>query len=613
MNSISSTTPQIYSNSNISNNIQTTNQNTENLHANIDDSVSINNSSNTTQEISRQQIQQQTRTAEPQFTASTQTLPQTTEETQETQAPAQADETQETQAQPQTEETSSNEETNADNNSRPSIKEKLAELGDKALDAYFTITDSIDAFPGFIYPAVTGATAEQAEFTYKVLDKLPLKDVSSVSNIEWVPELFMSADKTAHASGVAYSALSPYIKIAEDECGDLGKWAEKVIIHETGHTRDYSEGFLSNIARETDTNPIWGAGNRVTEYAKTNPREDFAESYQYFYTEGDKLQEIAPEKYDRITEMEQPDGTLEAIVENQDAFRETGKWIGQKLSEHPYLKTGLDTASYVITGIGAVVDGVRLAHGVKEDDEAKQMAGNLGLTATAVSLAGAPIAGAAIDGANMALSRAIDKGEITPEAANYVASHTVGAPIAGAIKLGKWINSKITEIKANRTESTQPTEDSQPTSESSQTTETQPATNSQHTSEANTEENPPTVNENEETNETESTDKPKATLKSSIKALGIGIGGAIGSAAGAIGGIYAGVTAGFAIGGPAGGAVGLLIGLVLGNTTGNHLMAKLGSVIGGKIQDKVNPQPTPTEDQQTNESSNTNNTEEINS
>lgn len=591
MNSISSTTPQIYNNSNSSSSIQNINQNTKNIHENIGDSVSINYSSNTTQEISRQQIQQQTRTSESATTDSIQTPPQQAEGTQETpQTPSQSEEIQDTQAPSQPEETPENEEANADNNQKPSIKEKLSEIGDKALEVYFTIADSLDAFPGFIYPAVTSATAEQAEFTYKVLDKLPLKDVSSVSNIEWVPELFMSADKTAHASGTAYSNVSPFIKIAEDQCGDLGRWAEKTIIHETGHTRDYSEGILSNFARETDTNPIWGAGNKITSYANTSPGEDFAESYEYFHTEGEKLKEIAPEKYDRIAEMEKPDGSLEAIVESQDAFRETGRYIGEQLSKHPYLKTGLDTASYIITGVATVVDGVRLSHGIKENDEAKQMSGNLGLTATAASFA-SPIAGIAIDGAERALSRAIDKGQITAEEANYVASHTVGAPIAGAIKLGKWINSKITEIKANRTES-------------------QPTTDSTSTDETNTEENPPAINENEETNETESTDKPKATFKSSIKALGIGIGGAVGAAAGAIGGVYAGVTAGFAIGGPAGGAVGLLIGLVLGNATGNHLMGKLGSIIGGKIQDKVNPQPTPTEDQQTNESSNT---EEVNS
>lgn len=577
MNSISSTTPQIYNTTTTTNNNIQIQQNTESVHENVGDSVSINSSSNTTQEITRSQIQAQTQVEE----AHTETSPAITEET-----PAEETHTEETSTQttvtPNETEAESvadvaEEETNTENNQKPSIGEKLAELGDKALTAYFTVADSIDAFPAFIYPAVTGATAEQAEFTYKVLDKLPMKDVTSVSNIEWVPELFMSADKTAHASGVAYSNVSPYIKIAEDQCGDLGKWAEKVIIHETGHTRDYSEGILSNFGRETDTNKIWGAGNRVTEYAKTNPREDFAESYQYFYTEGDALQEIAPEKYERIKEMEQAEG-LEKVVE-QDAFRETGKYIGQKLSEYPYLKTGLETASYIITGVATVVDGVRLAHGIKENDEAKQMSGNLGLTATAASFA-SPIAGIAIDGAERALSRAIDKEQITAEEANYVASHTVGAPIAGAIKLGKWVDSKITEIKANRTES-QPTEETSPNV------------------------NDPEVNENEETNETESTEKPKATFKSSIKALGIGLGGAIGSAAGAIGGIYAGVTAGFAIGGPAGGAIGFLIGAVLGNATMNHLGAKIGSAIGGKIQDKVNPQPTPTEEQQTTEEVNT--------
>ena len=561
MNSISSTTPQIYNNTSISNNIQNVAKKAEHTPENIGDSVSINSSSSDTKEITRSQIQAQTRTEE----TPAETVAKPEEEVAETNTKEAT-----ANAKPAETETVHEEETNTENNKKPKLKEKLAALGDKALEHYFSVQDSIDAFPAFIYPAVTGATAEQAEFTYKVLDKLPMKDVTSVSNIEWVPELFMSADKTAHASGVAYSAVSPYIKIAEDECGDLGKWAEKVIIHETGHTRDYSEGILSNFARETDKNPIWGAGNRVTEYAKTNQREDFAESYQYFYTEGDALQEIAPEKYERIKEMEQAEG-LEKVVE-QDAFRETGKYIGEKLSKYPYLKTGLETASYVITGISTVVDGVRLAHGVKENDEAKQMSGNLGLTATAVSFA-SPIAGIAIDGAERAMSRAIDKEQITAEEANYVASHTVGAPIAGAIKLGKWVDSKISEIKANKAES-QPTEEAEETPQNV---------------------NDPEVNENEETSETP--EKTKATFKSSIKALGIGLGGAIGSAAGAIGGIYAGVTAGFAIGGPAGGAVGFLIGAVLGNTTMNHLGAKIGSAIGEKIQNKLNTQPVEQEQQ----------------
>ena len=238
MNSISSTTPQIYNNTSISNNIQNVAKKAEHTPENIGDSVSINSSSSDTKEITRNQIQAQTKAEE----TPTETVAKPEEEvTEETNTKEQN-----TKVKPAETETVQEEETKT--KQKPKLKEKLAELGDQALVAYFSVQGSIDSFPAFIYPAVTGATAEQAEFTYKVLDKLPMKDVTSVSNIEWVPELFMSTDKTAHASGVAYSALSPYIKIAEDECGDLGKWAEKVIIHETGHTRDYSEGILSNFA-----------------------------------------------------------------------------------------------------------------------------------------------------------------------------------------------------------------------------------------------------------------------------------------------------------------------------------------------------------------------------
>lgn len=437
---------------------------------------------------------------------------------------------------------------------------KIAEIGDKLLDAYFTLEESLDVFPSFIYPSVTGGTAEEIAYTYKILDKLPLADVTSVQNIEWVDELFMSADKTAHASGTAYSALSPYIKIARDQCGDLGKWAEKVIIHETGHTRDYSEGFFSIIDTETSNSDIWGHGARITEYAKTNEREDFAESFMTYYTDPEKLKATCPEKYERIKELEET-GKFDALVE-KDAFRETGKWIGEKMSKVPYLQNAIVTADYAISGISLALDTASLVKGVATGDEESQMHGAMGATASILSFAGMPIAGAAVDGARRAMGRAIEKGEITAEEANYVSTHSVGAPLTGIVKLGNWACSKIFKSKAKEQES----------SKEAASSEIKP-TAAEETSEAK-----------ESDGTTAESVKEKATFKSSIKAMAIAAGGGIGSVAGSIGGIYAGVTAGFAIGGPVGGAIGLIAGTVIGNAAMNRLGAKIGSVIVDKIQ-----------------------------
>lgn len=439
---------------------------------------------------------------------------------------------------------------------------KILNFIDKASEAYYTIDDSLSSFPGFIYPSVTGASAAEAAYTYQVLDKLPLKDVASVSNIEWVEELFMTTDKTAHASGVAYATPAPFVKIARDQCGDLGKWAEKVIIHETGHTRDYSEGFLSVIQTETANSDIWGHGERITEYAKTNPREDFAESFMTYYTDPEALKAKCPEKYERIKELEEI-GKFEGIVE-QDAFRETGKWIGQKLSDYPYLQTIVKTGSYVLGGVALITDSADLIKGVKENDPELQMHGSMGATATLLSFSGFPIAGTAVDGARRALGRAIDKGEITAEEANYVSSHTAGAPLTGLVKLGKWAHSKIFASKAENQVYEQNETTAQPGSEH------------------------------------------KVSLKDSKKALAIGAGGAIGSALGSVAGIYAGVTAGFAIGGPVGGVIGLIAGAVLGNETLNRLGAKIGSAIGDKIQSEKNVIEMSKENEQNNKKTETN-------
>lgn len=462
-------------------------------------------------------------------------------------------------------------------------KGKIPEIVDNAIEGYFTIEESMECFPAFIYPAVTGGSADEIAFTYKVLDKLPMKDVTASSNIEWVPELFMSADKTAHASGVAYANVSPYIKIARDECGDLGSWAEKVITHEVGHTRDYSEGFFSILSTETSNSDIWGHGERITEYAKTNEREDFAESFMTYYSDPEKLKAKCPEKYERIKELEET-GAFEGIVE-KDAFRETGKWIGQKMSEMPYLQTAIETASDVIGAITLVTDTAALIHGVKTGDEESQMHGAMGATATVLSFAGLPIAGAAVDGARKALGRAVKKGEITAEEANYVSSHTVGAPLTGLVKAGKWVHSKVFGNK--------------PGKEGEEIKDASAETGASEGAKAPAEAGAPVeakatavvAGEAEEAVETaetvaseEAKPKEKATLKSSAKAFAIGAGGAVGSVAGSIGGIYAGVTAGFAIGGPVGGAIGFVAGTVLGNAIMNRIGAKIGAAIVDKIK-----------------------------
>lgn len=175
----------------------------------------------------------------------------------------------------------------------------------------------------------------------------------------------------------------------------------------------------------------------------------------------------------------------------------------------------------------------------------KQASETMGLVSGACNIAGMFIpgfstAGTAIGGAKRELAKAVKKGEITAEEAQYAVNHSVGAPIAGATKLAGKIEDMIETKKGGA--KALPFE--------------------------------------EKTAETENT----ATLKSSGKAFAISTGAAIGAATGAAAGSTAGAIAGAAIAGP----VGAVIGAAVGKLATRTIAESIGGKIGAKIGDKIN-------------------------
>lgn len=175
----------------------------------------------------------------------------------------------------------------------------------------------------------------------------------------------------------------------------------------------------------------------------------------------------------------------------------------------------------------------------------KQASETMGLVSGACNIAGMFIpgfstAGTAIGGAKRELAKAVKKGEITAEEAQYAVSHSVGAPIAGATKLAGKIEDMIETKKGGA--KALPFE--------------------------------------EKSAEPENT----ATLKSSGKAFAISTGAAIGAATGAAAGSTAGAIAGAAIAGP----VGAVIGAAVGKLTARAIAESIGGKIGAKIGDRIN-------------------------
>lgn len=389
----------------------------------------------------------------------------------------------------------------------------------------------IKAFPKFIYPSVYKMTSQEVEFTMGVLDKLPLKDVNSVKGIEMLPSI-------PDASGLAYrNPAVPYIQLSRAEANLSKAWAEEVTIHEVGHTKDYSTALFGMFRHESSTNEIWGKPPYISNYAKTNHWEDFAESYANYHLNPDKLKADCPEKFKRMQEMEKL-GAFEKIIDRQ-AFRETGEYIGKQLAKVPYLTTGLNVLSYLVGFL-------QVAHGVGELTQArdtgdlkKKMDGTLDIAAGACFATKIfCVPGLALDGAKQALDRAIDKGEITAAQGNAVVQNTVGViggPIAG---IAHWVKSKFVKHQAQQ--------------------------------------KPP-----------QQQPQPEVTLGSLFKAGSIAIGGAAGTLAGGMIGPYMGVVAGFSVAGPLGGAIGLLAGALVGIYAGNKAGGELGSLIGDIVPHKV--------------------------
>ncbi|MCA9778333.1 MAG: hypothetical protein KC800_16515, partial [Candidatus Eremiobacteraeota bacterium] len=165
---------------------------------------------------------------------------------------------------------------------------------------------------------------------------------------------------------------------------------------------------------ERSTQAPFGEGPHISEYAKTNHREDFAESYEEFHMNPENLKDKAPEKYKAIEELDKP-GLVEKLIDRKE-FRETGKYMSEvfgksELSRH--ITSGALMASSVLQGVHGVSQWVRSA---STGDSLGHASGVLN-TATGIAFASGlnPLIGMGLQGANQALQGAVRKGRLSAE------------------------------------------------------------------------------------------------------------------------------------------------------------------------------------------------------
>lgn len=271
---------------------------------------------------------------------------------------------------------------------------------------------SLKAFPSIIYPTIYNATSAEKAQILQSLDGLPLHQVSGVRSISMVPEI-ASRRPGWTVNGRAFNHnVTNRIELSRSALQNPEKF-HRTLVHEVGHTVDYETQTLK-LFGERSTKEPFGEGPHITEYAKTNHKEDFAESYEEFHLDPEHLKEKVPEKYEAVEDLHEP-SFMQRLVDRKE-FRETGKYMSEAFGASEISRHSAEVAYYassVLQGVHGVSQWVRSA---SSGDALGHASGVLN-TATGLALASgiSPMVGMSFQGANQALQSAVKRGRLSAE------------------------------------------------------------------------------------------------------------------------------------------------------------------------------------------------------
>jgi hypothetical protein len=333
-----------------------------------------------------------------------------------------------------------------------------------AKDSLVGANESMRALPTFLYPSVTGSAAERA-IVLQQLDRLPLKDVSAISGIRMVDHIGDTKDGIIMGvtqPGLGDMRLSRVGNSLVPTPGPQGDWSvgtkldptilEGTVTHEIGHCRDFQGGSLKMLTNtEPSSRGPWGKGPFVSDYATTNNREDFAETYANQHLSPQQLagqpnsqpqkplQDFSRAKYDAMQKTEQLN-FMQRLVD-RPAFRETGRAVGDLTSALPFVRQGLfvlgtlSTVSMVSSGLAETVSCVAHHDRLGTVHAALTLGAGLGLGFAYASPVLGPAALACLGASRgMALAEraAAGAGQVKPELRSEAAA-AVGGALGGIV------------------------------------------------------------------------------------------------------------------------------------------------------------------------------------
>lgn len=293
------------------------------------------------------------------------------------------------------------------------VKQTFKALG-KVVDVATTGAAVMEAFPKFIYPSILNATATEQAQIYSTLDKLPINHVAGVSTINVVANIPSDKPNWVVFGTAKDYGLTSRIHLSRETLTTPQGW-EDTLIHEVGHTVDYGhKACPCTLCQSGSAQGPYGNGPYVTDYAKTNEREDYAETYQEYHQRPERLKEVSPEKYeDQVKNNRQ--SFMERLVDREE-FRETGKFIGQMMGPNKPTR-------HVIDSTLAVSGGVQILRGVEQwsasawnGDGLQHAQGILGTVSGALLMSGiSPLAAVGVQAASTALGQSVKRGDLTAD------------------------------------------------------------------------------------------------------------------------------------------------------------------------------------------------------
>ncbi len=270
----------------------------------------------------------------------------------------------------------------------------------------------MDAFPGFVYPSIHNATGSEHANIMRTLDKLPLHHVSDIGAISMLEEIPSSREGWT-TLGRAYNyGVTNEIQLSRSGLTTPERM-DSTLIHEIGHTTDYTHHGCLCCSNASSRGP-WGQGPHITEYAKTNEREDFADSYRAYYQRPEDLKEANPEKFAEMERINKP-GFFERLVDRKE-FRETGKLLGDLAGPNKVARLSVEGGRTLIGGVQMVNGLSNWVNSSTTGDPMQHASGIMNTVSGALMLSGAvPLAGVGVQAANFALHRSVKRGELSPE------------------------------------------------------------------------------------------------------------------------------------------------------------------------------------------------------